>query len=357
MSEKPHFSLEFWPIIGICALTLASCNGSSAGPKRDALPPFGFGSPDAQVITVYVTPDAAPAPMQEDATPPGPDTPAAPTVVDAAPDALIAPEDTGTPDIALAKDLGSPDFPLAAPDTETKPDATICTAPLCACTPNADSDASPNPISLVSIDHIDNYLPFASTDQVTTQNGFGIYAGDRNFIINVANGPIQSSEIDIKYQHGSSVGVGYCKCIVSFGTWFSARRQFALPQNLCGYTGITLDVSANITSPHPEGMMRVTIADVGCGNNDAGMGSDELWWYTFPQEDVGTDWKTFRIPFTAFNISAGRGTRQNDGVLDPKCIIAFEINYSYDYEMDCTNGCNGVDEGSGFINIRNLTTY
>lgn len=395
MSQKPHFFMEFLAVVSACALALASCSSSGSATKPDAAAPNDAKSPDAQVIIVYVTPDATPPaattcvcvcadpctcscdcgtsepiavqmpdcipPVITDAAPLVPDALTAPTVVDAAPV-----KDVGAPDIILAKDMGSPDIPLTASDTNTKPDTAVCTTPLCACTPNIAADASLNPISLVSIDHKTSYAPYSSDDLVTAQNGFGIYtsaAADKNMtrlISQVTSGLTPFQEIDIQYSFaGAPFTVGVCGCIITFNDWFSVRREFALPQSMCGYAGISFDVSADISSPRPEARLRLTLADVACEKNDADAGSDELWWFTFPQDGVGTDWKTVHIPFSAFNISAGIGTRQNDGVFDPRCIIAFEINYSYNYLVDCTNGCSGPDivEGSGFINIRNLTTY
>jgi hypothetical protein len=128
MSKKTHFFQEFWPIIGICAFVFASCGENTSRSKRDVVPPNDGGSPDAQVIVVYVTPDAAtqseattctcvcaapcicscdcgtgqpvdvqvpgcippgndgaaPLPPQEDAAPPTTDTLVVPIVVDAA---------------------------------------------------------------------------------------------------------------------------------------------------------------------------------------------------------------------------------------------------------------------------------
>jgi hypothetical protein len=445
MSQKPHFFLEFWPIVGIFILALASCGGSGSATKPDAAALKDTGVPDAQVIIVYVTPDAAPPAattcacvcadpctcncdcgtgqpiavlmpgciptINNDAH----DAPIAPIVVDAATldtlavpkDANVLPNDVAVADVSIAHEAGKSDVPTvpdipafivepqrsdaAAPDASAIADADRgdvpavttadsapdkgpdlpppdtrppCTTPICQC---AATDANVSAQSLMSISNTTDPNQLPAADYIGIQDGFGVYYPDPTNTWRIAT--IQASspiagEVDVNYnlQKRGFESLS-CDCPVEYADWFTLRSQFNADTNLCGATGISFDYKGSMSSPRPEATLRVTLADTICqgagahDRSDAGVLDDELWWYDIPQSQVTTDWQTIHVPFGSFRIDYN--DRLNDHILDPHCIIAFEINYQYDVTLNCANGCitNDIVSGSGNFAIRNLITY
>jgi len=433
MSKKTYFQQKFRPIVGICAMALASCGGSISGSAHDAAP-NGAKSPDAQTIVVYVTPDAAPptaptcacvcadpctcscdcgtgepivvqtpgciSPVIADAAPPAPDAPTVPIVIDAAAsDTLVVPKDANAPpndvaviDVSIAQDTGKSDAPsvpdvpafivepqrfdAAAPDTPAIADSAPdkgpdmpppdtrppCTTPICQC---AATDANVSAQSLMSISNTTDPNQLPAADYIGIQDGFGVYYQTGSHMIETiqASSPV-AGEVDVSYKlQMTSFESLSCDCPVEYADWFTLRSQFNADTNLCGATGISFDYKGSMSSPRPEATLRVTLADTICqgagahDRSDAGVLDDELWWYDIPQSQVTTDWQTIHVPFGSFRIDYN--DRLNDHILDPHCIIAFEINYQYDVTLNCANGCitNDIVSGSGNFAVRNLTTY
>ncbi len=396
------------------ALGLAAC-GTEIHDKYDA-PPAPPRSPDAAVVYVYVTPDAAPAKPcactcvcaengvcgcncdcgpttivttsspQTDAAPTLPDAPLAkndampdpvpgkdatlPGLGDAKPELLPAAEapaaindarpndpiiEPPPADAAAGKNDAAADTP---PDM---PDAFACKTQVCACMPPAGTDAGKDPLSLIGTNRKLAYTPFSSTDYVTSQNGFGIYSpnsptGDMRLTVGLNVGLPPAYDISVNYDFTPyKMFSGICNCDYLFYNWFSLRSEFLETQNLCGTNGIAFEVSGNIASPRPEAALRFTVSDLANSSVDAGASTDELWWYDIPQSKVTADWLRIEIPWTAFYLP---GTRINDRKLDPTQIAAFEIAYQYNVSIDCTYGCTEqLIRGSGHFDIRNLTTY
>jgi len=108
-----------------------------------------------------------------------------------------------------------------------------------------------------------------------------------------------------------------------WGNWLSIRREFDSLMDLTGYSGFKLDIKVEIPS---DAKLRITLADAVVVE---GAVRDELWWFDFEDNVLGSDtnqWRTLTIPFEKFYQSYGDGTRFNDGKLDLSKITAYEIN-------------------------------
>lgn len=257
---------------------------------------------------------------------------------------------------------------VATGGTKTVP----CTTPLCQCAANvAGAAGSVSSSSLMSIGSLTDYSALGYGNYQKSQSGFGIYCSGgtstsyRTATIGTLVGSSSESEIDVTYSFvKTGLHTATCECDYVFSDWFSLRRQFTSMQSLCGSTGILLEVKGDISKPRPEAGLRITIADAACKNADGspaplpagGTYPDELWWYDIAQTQVSANWTSLHIPFNQLRLSS---TRTNDGIFDPRCIMAFEINYQYNVDIWCGNGCsaNDVMNGSGHFEIKNLRTY
>ena len=249
--------------------------------------------------------------------------------------------------------------------------AVPCTTPLCKCNASAAGASSISPESLMSIGSLTDYSVLGYGNYLKSQSGFGIYCSGgtstsyRAASIGISSALSSASEIDVTYTFvKSGAHAAECDCFYGFGDWFSLRRQFSDTQNFCGNAGVSLDLKGDISKPQLEAGLRVTIIDTACKNADdspatlpdGGAYPEELWWYDIAQAQVGANWTSLQIPFNQFRLGT---SRTNDMRLDPRCIIAFEVNYQYDVRVWCGNGCsaNDVIDGSGHFEVKNLTTY
>lgn len=257
---------------------------------------------------------------------------------------------------------------MATGGTKTVP----CTTPLCQCaTSMAGSAGSISSSALMSINSLTDYSTLGYGNYQKSQSGFGVYCSGgtstsyRTATIGTLVGSSPESEIDVTYSFvKSGLNAAECNCYFAFSDWFSLRRQFSDTQNFCGNAGVSLDLKGDISKPQLEAGLRITIIDTACKNADGspatlpvgGAYPDELWWYDIAQAQVGANWTSLQIPFNQFRLG---NSRTNDRMLDPRCIIAFEVNYQYDVRVWCGNGCsaNDVMDGSGHFEVRNLAVY
>lgn len=110
----------------------------------------------------------------------------------------------------------------------------------------------------------------------------------------------------------------------SWGNWASVRREFASPKNLQEYKGLEFRLRVDV--PSSEGSLRLTLADI----TEDSRGGDELWWFDIDKNALKSKtskWAQIRISFARFFASYGEGTRHNDGKLNLKKIIGYEINF------------------------------
>lgn len=108
----------------------------------------------------------------------------------------------------------------------------------------------------------------------------------------------------------------------AWGNWLSLRREFASPLDLSTYEGVEL--TFRVASPS-KALLRITLSDL----DERSETSDEMWWFDFPAETLNnatTSWQKIRIPFRAFYLSWGAGTRQNDRRWNASRIVAYEVN-------------------------------
>lgn len=247
-----------------------------------------------------------------------------------------------------------------------------CTTPLCRCASSvAGSAGSSQSSSLMSVASLTDYSTLGYANYLKSQSGFGLYCSGgtstsyRTATIGVSLGTGADSEVDTTYTFvKSGLTTSQCDCYYIFNDWFSLRRQFSNTQNFCESTGVALDLKGDISKPQLEAGLRITIVDTACKNADGtpaplpdgGAYPDELWWYDITQAQVVASWANLQIPFSQFRLGT---SRTNDRLLDPRCIVAFEINYQYDVDIWCGNGCsaNTVTNGSGHFEIRNLNVY
>ncbi len=279
------------------------------------------------------------------------------TVKDSAPDLAV-------PDTASDKgeDASADAWPDAAPDLPPPDLKPPCTTPTCLCP----AGSICQPTALMAIPSISDYSTLGYGYFLKNIAGFGLYeqthtVGYLDVTVGVTVGPPPSYETAVTYSASSKNYSVITGASVIFYDWYSLRMQFLEQIDACGCTGISLDLKGDISKPRPEATVRLTLADTVCRNpdgspNDAGTGSDELWWYDFLQTDISADWKKVEIPLDKFRLGS---VRYNDQKLDLRCVQAFEINYQYNITIDCTDGCYRQEEimGSNHFEISGLTTY
>jgi len=110
---------------------------------------------------------------------------------------------------------------------------------------------------------------------------------------------------------------------LSSGFWLSVRKEFPSSLNLDGYQGVELNLCVTIATPNVR--LRITLSD----STDDKKDGDEMWWFDCDPtllNNKNTKWTKVPMPFDRFYPSYGIGSRHNDGKLNLKKIIAYEVN-------------------------------
>jgi hypothetical protein len=137
-----------------------------------------------------------------------------------------------------------------------------------------------------------------------------------------------SAEVDLMLIEVDTLGsdkslqIKYLLPIYHFwGNWLSVRKEFSKPIDLSAYKGLIIRLRVNIAS---NAVLRVTLSDI---TQEKQLG-DDMWWSdnkTVLGEYTG-EWIEIKMPFDKFYESFGEGTRHNDGKLNLKRIVGFDIN-------------------------------
>jgi beta-glucanase (GH16 family) len=110
----------------------------------------------------------------------------------------------------------------------------------------------------------------------------------------------------------------------SWGNWLSVRKSFKAPVNLSKCKGLQFKIKVEAGA---EGAtLRITLVDLPIKSGDK---RTEAWWGDFHEEVLSGktgEWVTLTAPFNSFYESYGAGTPHNDGKLNLRKIIAYEIN-------------------------------
>jgi hypothetical protein len=271
---------------------------------------------------------------------------------------------------------------------------TSCRTAACAC----DGAARCQPVDLLTVDHAETYTAFESTDEVASRYGFGVYTPaitDHTALVTFLvgttdpqasdDGGVDGGTNDVTFTpkadgdtfsvsytfnpYGSSletrasIGGSFIYWVEGLLDWLSIRRAFVDATSFCGCEGISLDILPTALSVPSGGVsFRMTLTDVVCPENISTHGSDELWWNDAPSGSLkpGSGWKTVQFPFSAFEISSGEGTRQNDRTLSIGCSAAIELSIAYSGSISW--GVDGetpppIPVITGSFLVRNIHTY
>jgi hypothetical protein len=188
-----------------------------------------------------------------------------------------------------------------------------------------EAQKSPDKIAdskLLTIDNFDTpsdqkYERFRSVDTVLSSLGYGIHYRKADAKLSLV--PVSEKDKALKIRYDLPP-------FFSWGNWLSIRKEFKTPKDLSEYDGLEFELKVEVPS---DAMLRITLADVENLKDVEKHGSDELFWYDFADdtlENRAQKWVKFRAPFKAFYRSYGEGVRHNDGELDTKKLVAYEIN-------------------------------